>query len=69
MNDSQQKWRGEPSTVEICYFLVAMLLANSFIGHFHHGEEHILNRKSVSFFLEYFLAPITDFGINLREDR
>ena len=21
------------------------------------------------FFVEYFLAPITDFGINLREDR
>ena len=43
MSDTQQKWRGEPSTVGICYFLVAMLLlANSFIGHFHDGEEHIL---------------------------
>ena len=41
MSDSQQKWSGEPSTVGIYYFLVAMLLANSFIGHIHHGEEHI----------------------------
>ena len=54
MSDSQQKWRGEPSTVGISYFLVAMLLANSFIGHFHHGEEHILNRKSVSFLWNTF---------------